>query len=49
MCLAVGFGAPAEEILRRIDDNPKIGLVVMATHRRHGVARLMLKTSRTEW
>ena len=49
MCLAVGFGAPAEEILGRIDDNLKIDLVVMATHRRHGVARLVLKMSRSEW
>ena len=40
--LAVGLGAAAEEILRRIDENPKIDLVVMATHGRHGVARLVL-------
>ena len=38
----VGLGAAAEEILRRIDGDPKIDLVVMATHGRHGVARLVL-------
>lgn len=40
--LTVGLGMAAEEILRRIDDDPKIDLVVMATHGRHGVARLVL-------
>ena len=40
--LSVGLGVAAEEILRRIDDDPKIDLVVMATHGRHGVARLVL-------
>ena len=36
--LTVGLGAAADEILRRIDDDPKIDLVVMATHGRQGVA-----------
>lgn len=40
--LAIGLGAAAEEILRRIEEDPKIDLVVMATHGRHGVARLVL-------
>ena len=39
--VAVGLGTAAEEILRRIDVDPKIDLVVMATHGRHGVARLV--------
>jgi nucleotide-binding universal stress UspA family protein len=38
----VRLGVPAEEILQRIDEDPKIDLVVMATHGRRGVKRLML-------
>ena len=39
---------PPEEILRRIDEDPKIDLVVMATHGRHGVAWCS-GVSRSEW
>ena len=42
MTEAVKLGVPAEEILQRIDEDPKIDMVVMATHGRRGVARLML-------
>ena len=40
--LSVGLGGAAEEILSRIEDEPKIDLVVMGTHGRHGVPRLVL-------
>jgi hypothetical protein len=48
MCVSRSASAHPQEILGRIDDNPKIDLVVMATHRRHGVARLVLKMWRSE-
>ena len=35
-------GIPAREILGRLDEEPKIDLVVMATHGRGGVARLVM-------
>lgn len=35
-------GVAAQEILERLDQEPKIDLVVMATHGRSGVARLMM-------
>jgi universal stress protein A len=35
-------GSPAEEILHRLEEDPPIHLVVMATHGRGGVARLVL-------
>ena len=35
-------GVPATEILARLDEEPKIDLVVMATHGRGGVARFVM-------
>ena len=35
-------GIPAREILQRLEQEPKIDLVVMATHGRGGVARMVL-------
>ena len=40
--LTTTMGVPAEEILRRLEQDPPIELVVMATHGRGGVARLMM-------
>jgi nucleotide-binding universal stress UspA family protein len=40
--LTARVGVPAQEILRRLNEAPKIDLVVMATHGRGGVARLMM-------
>ena len=36
------LGVPATEILARIDEDPRIDLVVMATHGRGGVARFVM-------
>ena len=36
------MGIPAREILQRLDEEPKIDLVVMATHGRGGVARMVM-------
>ena len=36
------IGIPAREILQRLDEEPKIDLVVMATHGRGGVARMVM-------
>ena len=35
-------GNPSEQILERLQEEPKIDLVVMATHGRGGVSRLMM-------
>jgi nucleotide-binding universal stress UspA family protein len=40
--LSTRLGNPAAEILDRLEDEPKIDLVVMATHGRGGVARLLM-------
>ncbi len=40
--LTTRLGVPSSEILDRLDDDPKIDLVVMATHGRGGVARLVM-------
>lgn len=40
--LTTAVGIPAREILQRLDEEPKIDLVVMATHGRGGVARLVM-------
>ena len=36
------LGVPSSEILDRLDEEPRIDLVVMATHGRGGVARLVM-------
>ena len=36
------LGFPSEEILRRLAEEPRVDLVVMATHGRGGVGRLLL-------
>ena len=36
------LGVPATEILDRLNEEPKLDLVVMATHGRGGVARLLM-------
>jgi len=36
------LGFPTEEILKRLGDEPRVDLVVMATHGRGGVGRLLL-------
>lgn len=36
------MGVPSSEILDRLDEEPRIDLVVMATHGRGGVARLVM-------
>mgnify|MGYP001113322609 CR=1 FL=1 len=40
--LTTRLGVPAKEILDRIEEDPKIDLVVMATHGRGGVARMVM-------
>lgn len=40
--LSSRLGVPAPEILDRLSEEPKIDLVVMATHGRGGVARLVM-------
>ena len=40
--LTTTMGIPAHEILQRLDDEPTIDLVVMATHGRGGVARVVM-------
>ena len=40
--VATTMGIPAREILHRIDEDPKIDLVVMATHGRGGMARVVM-------
>lgn len=40
--LTTRMGVPATEILNRIDETPRIDLVIMATHGRGGVARLVM-------
>jgi len=40
--LATRAGVPVDEILGRLAEEPKIDLVVMATHGRGGVARAMM-------
>lgn len=40
--LTTRIGVPAHEILQRLQEEPPIDLVVMATHGRGGVARLMM-------
>lgn len=40
--LTTTVGIPAREILQRLEEEPKIDLVVMATHGRGGVARLVM-------
>lgn len=40
--LTTVIGLPAQEILARLDAEPAIDLVVMATHGRGGVARFMM-------
>jgi nucleotide-binding universal stress UspA family protein len=40
--LTTRLGVPASEILDRIEEDPKIDLVVMATHGRGGVARMVM-------
>jgi nucleotide-binding universal stress UspA family protein len=40
--LTTRSGVPADEILARLSEAPRIDLVVMATHGRGGVARMML-------
>ena len=39
---STAIGIPAREILQRLDEEPKIDLVVMATHGRGGVARMVM-------
>jgi universal stress protein A len=40
--LSTRMGVPSSEILDRLDEQPAIDLVVMATHGRGGVARLVM-------
>ena len=40
--LVLSHGAAAHEILKYLDEHKDVGLVVMATHGRGGVARLMM-------
>jgi nucleotide-binding universal stress UspA family protein len=40
--LTARMGVPSSEILDRLEEDPKIDLVVMATHGRGGVARLVM-------
>ena len=40
--LTTRLGVPAAEILNRLNEEPRIDLVVMATHGRGGVARMMM-------
>lgn len=40
--LTTTMGIPAHEILQRLDEEPKIDLVVMGTHGRGGVARFVI-------
>lgn len=40
--LTTRVGVPAHEVLQRLEEEPKIDLVVMATHGRGGVARLVM-------
>jgi universal stress protein A len=40
--LTTRLGVPASEILDRLEEQPKIDMVVMATHGRGGVARLVM-------
>ncbi len=40
--LTTRLGVPSAEILDRLEEEPKIDLVVMATHGRGGVARLVM-------
>lgn len=40
--LTTTLGIPAHEILQRLDEDPKIDLVVMGTHGRGGVARFVI-------
>ena len=40
--LTATLGIPAREILQRLEEEPRIDLVVMATHGRGGVARLVM-------
>ena len=40
--LKTASGIPAQEILNRLEEEPKVDLVVMATHGRGGVARLVM-------
>ena len=40
--LTTRLGLPSSEILDRLEEEPKIDLVVMATHGRGGVARLVM-------
>jgi universal stress protein A len=40
--LVLSHGAPAHEILKYLHEHKDVGLVVMATHGRGGVARLMM-------
>ena len=40
--LTTAIGIPAREILQRLAEQPKIDLVVMATHGRGGVARVVM-------
>lgn len=40
--LTTRLGIPSREILDRIEEEPKIDLIVMATHGRGGVARLVM-------
>ena len=40
--LTTRLGLPASEILDRLQEDPKIDLVVMATHGRGGVARMVM-------
>ena len=40
--LSTRLGVPGSEILDRLGEDPKIDLIVMATHGRGGVARLVM-------
>jgi len=40
--MSTQFGFPPQEILKRLKEEPRIDLVVMATHGRGGVARLVM-------
>jgi nucleotide-binding universal stress UspA family protein len=40
--ITTSMGVPAREILQRLDQEPPIDLVVMATHGRGGVARMVM-------
>ena len=40
--MSTRLGNPAAEILDRLEEEPNIDLVVMATHGRGGVARLLM-------